>query len=294
MKPRIDDVRLPILPVDATEDQKRMHVALYDRFRDDDLRLTSIESTLAMTPRREKVGFVISPLTTKGDLYTYSSLDIRLAVGTNGQYLRANSAAATGLAWTTIPISDLTGFGTGIATALAVNVGTAGAPVINGGALGTPSSGVATNLTGTAAGLTAGTVTTNANLTGEVTSIGNATTIAAVAWATATPTVSASSGTITTASAALRYKAIGKTCAFTLVVTVTTNNTGATTLIVSALPFTTASTGYVGSGRCTAGSGFALQWEMASTTSIGIKNYDNTYPAADGYVLIVNGVVELA
>lgn len=43
--------------------------------------------------------------------------------------------------------------------------------------LGTPTSGVATNLTGTAAGLTAGTVTTNANLTGDVTSVGNATTL---------------------------------------------------------------------------------------------------------------------
>jgi len=43
-----------------------------------------------------------------------------------------------------------------------------------GVALGTPLSGVATNLTGTASGLTAGTVTTNANLTGHVTSVGNA------------------------------------------------------------------------------------------------------------------------
>ena len=40
--------------------------------------------------------------------------------------------------------------------------------------LGTPASGVATNLTGTAAGLTAGNVTTNANLTGHITSVGNA------------------------------------------------------------------------------------------------------------------------
>jgi microcystin-dependent protein len=40
--------------------------------------------------------------------------------------------------------------------------------------LGTPTSGVATNLTGTAAGLTAGNTTTNANLTGHVTSSGNA------------------------------------------------------------------------------------------------------------------------
>lgn len=44
-------------------------------------------------------------------------------------------------------------------------------------ALGTPVSGVATNLTGTAAGLTAGNTTTNANLTGGVTSVGNATTV---------------------------------------------------------------------------------------------------------------------
>lgn len=41
-------------------------------------------------------------------------------------------------------------------------------------ALGTPASGVATNLTGTAAGLTAGNVTNNANLTGHITSTGNA------------------------------------------------------------------------------------------------------------------------
>lgn len=38
--------------------------------------------------------------------------------------------------------------GTGVATALAVNVGSAGAPVVNGGALGTPSSGTLTNATG--------------------------------------------------------------------------------------------------------------------------------------------------
>lgn len=45
-------------------------------------------------------------------------------------------------------------------------------------ALGTPASGVATNLTGTAAGLTSGNVTTNANLTGPITSSGNTTSIA--------------------------------------------------------------------------------------------------------------------
>jgi hypothetical protein len=46
-------------------------------------------------------------------------------------------------------------------------------------ALGTPTALVGTNITGTAAGLTAGNVTTNANLTGDVTSVGNATSIGA-------------------------------------------------------------------------------------------------------------------
>jgi hypothetical protein len=50
---------------------------------------------------------------------------------------------------TGLPISTgVSGLGTGVATALAVNVGSTGAPVVNGGVLGTPSSGTATNLTG--------------------------------------------------------------------------------------------------------------------------------------------------
>lgn len=65
-------------------------------------------------------------------------------------------------------------FGAGVQTALGVNIGSAGAPVLFNGAGGTPSSITLTNANGTAAGLTAGTVTTNANLTGHVTSTGNA------------------------------------------------------------------------------------------------------------------------
>lgn len=40
-----------------------------------------------------------SPLTTKGDVATYSNAPDRMPVGANGRVLRANSANATGLAW---------------------------------------------------------------------------------------------------------------------------------------------------------------------------------------------------
>jgi hypothetical protein len=73
------------------------------------------------------------------------------STGGTGQFVK--QATAGGPLTVSAPIvSELSGFGTGVATALGVNVGTAGAPVINGGALGTPSSGSAANLTGLPAG----------------------------------------------------------------------------------------------------------------------------------------------
>ncbi len=81
---------------------------------------------------------------------------------------------AASVSTVTPAVGSITGFGTGVGTALAIAVGTSGGPVTNGGSLGTPASGVLTNCTGTASGLTAGNVTTNANLTGHVTSTGNA------------------------------------------------------------------------------------------------------------------------
>lgn len=77
--------------------------------------------------------------------------------------------------------------GTGVTTSTGTtNVVLSNSPVLVTPDLGTPSALVGTNITGTAAGLTAGTVTTNANLTGDVTSVGNATTLATVASAGST------------------------------------------------------------------------------------------------------------
>jgi hypothetical protein len=43
----------------------------------------------------------VSPLTTKGDVYTFSTSDARLGVGANNTVLTADSAEATGLKWAT-------------------------------------------------------------------------------------------------------------------------------------------------------------------------------------------------
>jgi hypothetical protein len=78
--------------------------------------------------------------------------------------LTSNTLAATSLQLKTA-LTDETGSGAAVF---------AESPTLVTPALGTPASGVGTNLTGTGAGFTAGNVTTNANLTGHVTSVGNA------------------------------------------------------------------------------------------------------------------------
>ena len=104
-----------------------------------------------------------SPVTTSGNI----SLTLATVNGNVGSFGSATQAGtftvngkglitAAGNTTITPAVGSITGLGTGVATALGVNVGTAGSFVVNGGALGTPSSGVATNLTGTATALNIG------------------------------------------------------------------------------------------------------------------------------------------
>ena len=100
--------------------------------------------------------FSITPV---GTANTYGSATQTPVFTTNA------SGQVTAVTNTTITpaVGSITGLGTGVATALAVNTGSVGAFVVNGGALGTPSSGTLTNCTFP---------TLNQNTTGYAASLG--------------------------------------------------------------------------------------------------------------------------
>lgn len=108
-----------------------------------------------------------------------------LGTPTSGVLTNCTGTAAGLTAGSVTTNANLTGpiTSVGNATSIASQTGTGSkfvvdtSPTLVTPLLGTPTSGVLTNCTGTAAGLTAGNVTTNANLTGDVTSVGNATTL---------------------------------------------------------------------------------------------------------------------
>ena len=82
-------VNLPTLP-NAINDRYVLHI----KGINDDAGLRFVCSGVDL-----QAGGSTSPLTTKGDLYTYSTVDARLPVGTDGFILSADSAEATGLKW---------------------------------------------------------------------------------------------------------------------------------------------------------------------------------------------------
>lgn len=200
--------------------------------------------------------------------------------------------------------SDVTGLGTGVATALAVNVGSAGAPVTFNGAGGTPSSLTLTNATGLpTTGLTGtlqaaqepahtGDCTNSAgSLALTCTSINgvNQTT----AWTTYTPTVTCAGGPPTTFSVTgSSSKTIGKTIAITISLAITTIGPCTAPLTFS-LPVAPLVNGFlVGGENQSTGKVVKIPLNAGSTTSGGLTNYDNTFPAASSTTFILTGVYQ--
>jgi hypothetical protein len=131
-------------------------------------------------------------------------------------------------------VGSITGLGTGVATALAVNTGSSGAFVVNGGALGTPSSGTVTNLTGTASININGTVGATTATTGAFTTISASGVI--------TSTVATGTAPFTVASTTQVANLNAATAGTATNTTITANSTNATNY----LTFVNATSGNLG------------------------------------------------
>lgn len=84
------------------------------------------------------------PATVQGDTLFASAVDTlaALAKDTNATRYLSNTGASNNPAWAQVALATgISGLGTSVVTALGVNVGSAGALIVNGGVLGTPSSG---------------------------------------------------------------------------------------------------------------------------------------------------------
>lgn len=110
---------------------------------------------------------------------------------------------------------------------------------------------------------------------------------APLAW---TPTVTAGAGTITTlGTVSARYWEDAKMVAFYISVAITTNGTGSSDIRIS-MPFTLGTVNALGYGRESGVSGAALTGTIAASSSTMIvRKYDNSYPGANGAVLELSG-----
>lgn len=117
-------------------------------------------------------------------------------------------------------------------------------------------------------------------------------------WTSYTPTLSAASGTFTTASATGRYKAVGKTLFLQINVAITTNGTAAGSVQVTLPAGMTSGPGpgyYDIAGREWNATGTTLNGNIApSATVISIQTYNNAYPGGSAYQLSLTGAIEIA
>ena len=199
--------------------------------------------------------------------------------GATGDALKADKLsqfAATTSAELAGVITDETGTG---AAVLAIS------PTLVTPALGTPTALIGTSITGTGAGFTAGNVTTNANLTGGVTSVGNAATVVTNANLTGGVTSVGNAATVVTnANLTGGVTSVGNAAT----VVTNANLTGHVTSVGNAavlgsftsLQLSAALTNETGTGAAVFGTSPALSTPTGIVKGdVGLGNVDNTSDA---------------
>lgn len=243
--------------------------------------------------------------TVNANVGSFGSATTCTAFTTNAKGLITVASAVT----CTPAIASITGLGTGVATALGVNVGSAGAFVTFNGAGGTPSSitltsgtglPISTGVSGLGTGIatalgtnvgSAGAPVVNGGVLGTPSSgtLTNATgyTVANLSdssWSTYTPSSAfATPGTSVMGAAAGRFKQIGKVMHFTVDCTVTTVGTGTGAWLIGLPSAANASAQAIGAtGKEVITTGKLLSVQLFSTTTLSANNFDNTSVATGG------------
>jgi hypothetical protein len=223
-----------------------------------------------------------------GDSIDASLLDLK--GGTTGQVLSKASNTDMDFTWVTDGAGDITGVtaGTGISGG-----GTSGTvTVTNSMATAIDAKGDLIVGTGADAFARQGVGTDYAWLRAD-SSVANGLGWDNDAWAVWTPTLTASTGTFTTATiSGARFRRIGKVCVARFQVNITTNGTAATQINVTT-PFT-ATGNASGMWREVLATGVTGQVWLASTTTFGLNNFDNTYAGADNRAFQASITFEVA
>ena len=214
-------------------------------------------ATFLATPSSANLAAAVTDETGTGSVvFSNSPTLVTPALGTPSSVTLTN---ATGL-----PVATgISGLGTGVATALAVNTGSAGAVVLFNGALGTPSSGTLTNATGLPIGTGVSGLGTGV-ATALAVNTGSAGAVVLFNGALGTP----SSGTVTNLTGTASININGTVGA-------TTTNTGAFTTLTASANSTFSSTGALTISKGTTG-------ERPSPVS-GMLRFNTTTTEFEGY-----------
>lgn len=112
------------------------------------------------------------------------------------------------------------------------------------------------------------------------------------AWTAYTPTITSGSGSFTTVSATGKYKVFGKTCWFTVDITITTAGTAGGFIAVS-LPFTQVATSLSSYGMEVNATGYMVKGLNPASGAMQITRYDNASIIGSGYVIRTTGTYEI-
>jgi parallel beta-helix repeat protein len=204
--------------------------------------------------------------------------------------------------------TGLSSLGTGVATALGINVGSAGAFVVLNGALGTPSSATLTNATGLpistgVSGLASGVATflstpSSANLASALTDEVGAGKVPfglGDAWTAYTPTIAALAGSITTlGTVSGRYLQVGKLLHVSVNVAITNIGTASGGLSITLPSGLTCNGAQVLAGRENTLTGAICYGTVVDGGGVILAfNSAGAFPVASGGSIVLSGVLEV-